>query len=97
MLQTLIAHMAAGPLLTAKAPDFTNGDDPPFAGKLNTVGHWVFIGVMAMCVIGLLIIGAQLVNAHQHGEAQQATKKLGWAFVGLVVVGTASGLVTALT
>src|SRR5437016_819860 len=81
---------------TSPTDCFGRGNAPPGFEKLILIGQWVLWIATAVCVIGLVVVGAQMAIAHQHGELQQHGKRLGAVMLGIIVIGTASGITAAL-
>ncbi|MEU1121958.1 MULTISPECIES: hypothetical protein [unclassified Streptomyces] len=84
--------------ITQAVPDPSKGGglEPPGAKKFTTVLRWTFWVVSAVCVLGILGVGAQLALAWNRGEGTEAGKGLGKVMLACVLIGSASGLVGAL-
>lgn len=80
----------------AQVPDFGGGEAPPGSEKLLTIGRWVLWLATAVCVIGLIVVGAQMAMTHHHGGMQHHGKRLGAVMAGIIVIGSASGITAAL-
>jgi len=83
-------------LLTGSVPDFGGAVAPPGSDKLLTIGRWALWCVSALCVIGLLIVGAKMSTEFTHGEMSQHGKRLASVLAGIILIGSASGIAGAL-
>ena len=74
------------------------GKPPPGAGKGTLLLSWVAWCVFALCVAGVLISAAKLVQSHNqgYGGGHQHVSSLVWTMIGCVVAGSAAGIVGAL-
>lgn len=79
--------------LFAVVPDPTAGSDPPGAAEITNVLHWIFYGVTAACVAGVLIVAGKMALQHRHGEAGQHFGQLGMVLGACIIAGSASALV----
>ncbi|MGH2949967.1 MAG: hypothetical protein ACRDPC_27515 [Solirubrobacteraceae bacterium] len=81
----------------AQIPDPGQGKKPPGSDKFLTIlqwGAWIAFGI---CVLGVIVAGAQMALSHRHGsQGGEHAARLGWVAAGCVVVGSASALVGAL-
>lgn len=80
----------------ADVPNFGGGEAPPGSDKLITIGRWVLWIVSALSVIGLLYVGGKMVSELNHGEMSQHGKRLGAVLAGIILIGSASGIASAL-
>jgi hypothetical protein len=65
-------------------------------GNVETVVNWVtWIGMM-VCVLGIIIAGTMMAIGQRRGEGGEHASRLGWVIAGCIVIGAASGLVSAL-
>lgn len=89
-------------LLTATAavlgalPDPGLGEAPPGSEGFLTILRWVAWIAAGICVLGVIITGAMMAISNRRGEGGEHASRLGWAFAGSLVIGTASALVGAL-
>ncbi|MGW3491530.1 hypothetical protein [Streptomyces sp. NPDC001054] len=99
MSAVLHALDTAQSLLLADAPDPSKGGggNPPGWDKFLTVLHWVFIAVTGVCVIGIMLVAGSMALAYRRGDGSEAAKGLGVVMFACVILGSASGIVTALT
>lgn len=82
--------------LPLAVPDPTPGP-PPGSDKFLTILNWAAWIALGVCVAGVIAIGAMMAVAHRRGEGGEHAQRLAMAFVGCIVIGSASGLVGALT
>ena len=73
-----------------------SGVPPPGAEGITTIVEWVAWTVLAVCVVGVLLVGGRMALAHRRGEGGQYAAELGYVLAGAVLVGSASGLIAAL-
>lgn len=95
MMTIAMEFLAQAPDL-AQVPDFGGGEPPPGSDKLLTIGRWVLWVVSAVCVIGLLLVGAKMATEFSHGEMSQHGKRLGAVMAGIIIIGASSGIAGAL-
>ncbi|MFC3690351.1 hypothetical protein [Aquipuribacter hungaricus] len=69
---------------------------PPGAEGFLTILNWVSWVALAICVAGVVFCGIAMVISSRRGEGGEHVGKLGTVLAGCVVVGAASGFVTAL-
>jgi hypothetical protein len=81
--------------LAQQPPDPTQGSAPPFARSVQDLLHWVFWGVSAACVAGVLIVAGKMALQHRHGEQGQHFGSLGMVLVACILAGGASAIVGA--
>jgi hypothetical protein len=72
------------------------GQAPPGSGGVTTIVGWAAWVAVAVCVVGVLIAGISMAIEHRRGGGGESVAKLGWVMGACVVIGSASGLVTAL-
>jgi hypothetical protein len=72
------------------------GVPPPGAEGIVTMVQWVAWVVLALCVVGILMIGGRMALAHRRGEAAEHAAGLAMVLGGALLVGSASALVAAL-
>lgn len=97
-MSSLLHALDTAQTILAAAPDPSKGGgNPPGWDKFLTVLHWVFVVATGICVMGLLLVGASMALSYRRGEGSDAAKGLGPVLVGCVILGSASGIVTALT
>jgi hypothetical protein len=80
----------------ATVVDPGRGLAPPGAEGIITIVQWVAWTVLAVCVLGVLLVGARMALAHRRGEGAEHAVGLAYVLGGAVLVGSASGLVAAL-
>lgn len=81
-------------VLPAPAPDVPPVI-PPGWDKFLTIGGWLRTIVTLLAVVGFLIAGA-LLAIHNENRSQEATKRLGFAMGGCVIIGVATQIASAL-
>ena len=81
-------------VLPAPAPDVPVVT-PPGWDKFLTLGGWLRAIVSLLAVVGFLIAGA-LLAIHNENRSQEATKRLGFAMGGCVIIGVATQIASAL-
>ncbi len=72
------------------------GAPPPGAEGIVTIVEWIAWVVLAVCVVGVLLVGARMALAHRRGEGSAYAAELGFVLGGAILVGSASGLIAAL-
>jgi hypothetical protein len=72
------------------------GVAPPGAEGIVTIVQWVAWVVLAVCVLGVLLVGGRMAVAHRRGEGAAYAAELGFVLGGAVLVGSASALIAAL-
>ena len=72
------------------------GIAPPGSEGIVTIVSWVAWTVLAVCVLGVLLVGARMAVAHRRGEGAEHAVSLAYVLGGAVLVGSASGLIAAL-
>ncbi len=73
------------------------GVAPPGAEGITTIVQWVAWVVLALCVVGVLVVGGSMAVAHRRGgPGTQFAVDLAYVLGGAVLVGSASALVAAL-
>lgn len=82
-------------VLLPLAPVPTPGAPPGSAGFLSIL-NWVAWGALVICVAGVIFAGVAMIISSRRGEGGEHVSKLGAVLAGCVVVGAASGFVTAL-
>jgi hypothetical protein len=73
-----------------------SGVAPPGAEGITTIVEWVAWVVLAVCVVGVLLVGGRMALAHRRGDGGRYAADLGYVLGGAVLVGSASGLIAAL-
>ncbi|SFL26972.1 hypothetical protein [Geodermatophilus ruber] len=89
-----MTSLAASQLLAVVDPG--EGVAPPGAEGIATIVQWVAWTVLAVCVVGVLLVGARMALAHRRGEGAEHALSLAYVLGGAVLVGSASGLIAAL-
>ena len=69
---------------------------PPGSAQFLTILNWVSWGALVICVAGVIFAGIAMIISSRRGEGGEHIGKLGTVLAGCVVVGAASGFVTAL-
>jgi hypothetical protein len=78
----------------ADVPGGTGATAPPGVGdKLNTIISWASYLGFGICVIGLIASGGLMAVSHRRGQSGEHVGGIGYALVGSVVIGAASGLI----
>ncbi|MGY1638775.1 hypothetical protein ACI78V_19175 [Geodermatophilus sp. SYSU D00742] len=72
------------------------GVAPPGSEGIVTIVQWVAWTVLAVCVVGVLLVGARMALAHRRGEGAEHAVSLAYVLGGAVLAGSASALVAAL-
>jgi hypothetical protein len=72
------------------------GVAPPGSEGIVTIVQWVAWVVLAVCVMGVLLVGGRMALAHRRGEGAGYAAELGFVLGGAILVGSASGLIAAL-
>ncbi|RFU22990.1 hypothetical protein [Geodermatophilus marinus] len=88
--------MSERPDPIAAVVDPGTGIAPPGAEGVVTIVSWVAWTVLALCVLGVLLVGARMALAHRRGDGAEHAVSLGYVLGAAVLVGSASGLVAAL-
>lgn len=81
---------------TAGVLDPGEGVPPPGAEGIVTIVQWIAWTVLAVCVVGVLLVGGRMAVAHRRGEGARYAAELGFVLGGAILVGSASGLIAAL-
>ncbi|MFC5382132.1 hypothetical protein [Aquipuribacter nitratireducens] len=81
------------PLASVPRP---NPGAPPGSAQFLTILNWVSWGALVICVAGVIFAGIAMIISSRRGEGGEHIGKLGTVLAGCVVVGAASGFVTAL-
>lgn len=96
----LTAQLKAMNLLAAKTDDAEVDVPKPKIGnvpeeltkKVNEGLGLVFFFVTAVCVLGVLVVAAQLALAHRNGEVGEKLKALMAVLIGCLIAGSASAI-----
>ncbi len=94
-MTTLHTHAS---ILLAGVPNPGSGTAPPGSQRFTTILGWVAWVAFGICVLGVIITGAQMAISHRGGGGGggEHAARLGWVFAGCIVIGSASALVGAL-
>jgi len=93
-LETVRTHAS---ILLAGVPNPGSGTAPPGSQGFTTILGWVAWVAFGICVLGVIITGAQMAISHRGGGGGgEHAARLGWVFAGCIVIGSASALVGAL-
>jgi hypothetical protein len=89
-----LTHVAAA---VAEVPDPGNGVPPSkeISEKILMLLQWVAYFATAACVAGILVTAARMAIAHRRGDDTNVAA-LGWVLGACVLIGAASGIVSAL-
>ena len=82
--------------LLAEVLDPGSGLAPPGAEGITTIVSWIAWLVLALCVVGVLGVGASMALAHRRGDGGEHAVGLAYVLGGAVLVGSASAIVAAL-
>lgn len=86
---------ASGEVLAA-VPNPGSGEAPAFAeSKVLTILKWIAWFASAACVAGILVVGAKMAISHRRGDDTNVAQ-LGWVLAGVILIGSASGIVGTL-
>lgn len=97
----MIHHLAEIVLAQGPTPPGLFGDAgamPGFA-KIQTVVHWIGYLVLAACVVGIGMFGAQLVMSHRDPSRHGGNhgQSAGMIMAGLTVIGSVGGIIAFFT
>lgn len=81
----------------AQVPNPGRGKQPPGFDKFALLMSWVAYIGFAVCVLGLIVCGATMAIEHRNGGSGGMGGRVGQVMIGCIIIGTASGIVTALT
>ncbi|MGX1976875.1 hypothetical protein [Streptomyces kronopolitis] len=81
----------------AAPPDPGGGIKPPGADKLTKILGWAAWCVTALCVAGIIAVAGRMAVNHRRGEGGEHAMALGVVMLACFLLGTASGIVGALT
>ena len=87
--------LAAAPTVLAVV-DPGEGTPPPGAEGIVTIVEWVAWTVLALCVVGVILVGGRMALAHRRGEGAGFAGELVLVLGGAVLVSSASALIAAL-
>ncbi|RJK92539.1 hypothetical protein D5H78_18865 [Vallicoccus soli] len=82
-------------MLIAGVPDPGTGVAPPGSEGFLTILQWAANIGLGLGVLGVIVAGAMMAVASRRGEGQEHGSRLMWVLAGCIVIGSASGLVTA--
>lgn len=66
---------------------------PPGTEVFSDVLGWAKWLGLAVCIIGIIVAGARMGIARQRGEGGEHMGAVGWALVGVIIIGGAVSLV----
>jgi hypothetical protein len=72
------------------------GTPPPGAEGIVMIVEWVAWTVLAVCVVGVILVGGRMAVAHRRGEGAGFAAELALVLGGAVLVSSASALIAAL-
>lgn len=81
---------------SADVPALNGGEQPPGFEHVMQVVRWVFYGVGAAGVLGMLLSGATMMLQHKRGGMSDGAAGLGWVFAGCLVAAMSTGVVNAI-
>ena len=87
--------LAGAPAVLAVV-DPGEGTPPPGAEGIVTIVQWVAWTVLAVCVVGVMLVGGRMAVAHRRGEGAAFAGELVLVLGGALLVGSASALIAAL-
>ena len=70
---------------------------PPGADKIQTVVNWLSWIGNTLAIVGIIIVAITMFFQNKRGEGGESGSRLGWVMAGLILLGAASGIATALT
>ena len=77
-------------------PDPGAGTAPPGSEGFLTILQWAAWIAFGICVLGVIIAGGAMAIGRSRGEGGEHAQRLGMVLAGCIVIGSASGLVSAL-
>ncbi|WP_030185960.1 hypothetical protein [Streptomyces sp. NRRL S-813] len=92
-----MARLAAATTRPSGVPDVGGGEAPPGAEDLLTVLKWVAWTVTTLCVAGIFGVAAKMAVDHSRGSGGEHARGLGFVLGACLLIGSASGIVAALT
>ncbi|MFJ9423204.1 hypothetical protein [Streptomyces sp. NPDC101249] len=95
-LAALAQHTVVAAGQPSGVPDVGAGVAPPGADGLLTVLRWVAWSVTALCVAGIFGVAARMAVDHSKGGGREHVRGLGFVLGACLLVGSASGIVSAL-
>lgn len=78
-----------------RPPEVTVGV-PDWAGGFVEMLSWVSWFALGICVLGVIISGGAMALASRRGDGGEHATRLGWVLMGCILIGSASGIVTAI-
>ncbi|MEU9451756.1 hypothetical protein [Streptomyces sp. NPDC048277] len=93
---TSLPRLAVASAQPSGVPDVGSGEAPPGADGLLTVLRWVAWSVTALCVAGIFGVAARMAVDHSRGGGGEHVRGLGFVLGACLLVGSASGIVSAL-
>lgn len=95
VFETITTHAS---IVLAAVPNPGSGTAPPGSQGFTTILGWVAWIAFGICVLGVIVTGAQMAISHRGGGGGggEHAARLGWVFAGCIVIGSASALVGAL-
>ena len=93
---TILAPPAPTPEPGGGVPNPGSGEAPPgVGGKVLTILRWIAYLASAACVGGVLYTAGKMAISHRRGDDTNVSQ-LGWVLGACVLIGSASGIVSAL-
>ncbi len=84
------------PLLAVNVPTPNPKNAPEWATGFTAMLSWVSWFALGVCVLGVIISGGAMALASRRGEGGEHATRLGWVLMGCIVIGSSSGIVTAM-
>ncbi len=85
-------------LLLAAGPSINiNPTPPPGTQGVITIINYVAWGAFTACLVGFIAAAATMAWKHHRGEEAASMKGLGFALLGTVLIGAATGIVASVT
>lgn len=95
-MHVLLSLSATASDVLAAVPNPGQGEAPPGINGFLTILKWAAYIGLGVCVAGIIGAGAAMAWQNRHGgEGAQHAGRLAWVLAGAMVIGGASGLVTA--
>lgn len=100
MLFDLMPRAAAGLISRVPAangfPDPGQGVAPPGADKILELLRWGLWLATGGCILAAVMVGVQIALSAVRGDHHRHGASLGWVLMGAILVGSSTGIVSAL-